>query len=116
MATVRDTRAARLRQAARILDTVRATLNETTTICPHCGRNTHEDWGEAQIAKELSAVIRKVTAMAGTRYMEDHPMSKQIPPEGPETPAPTPDPTRRLSPNPRRATPAWTTPAISSTS
>jgi hypothetical protein len=59
-------RVAMLRDAGDLVGRVLASLNTRAAACPSCGLQRHEDWGEAQVAKELFTMRARLERLAAT--------------------------------------------------
>lgn len=57
-------RVKRLSQAARLAREVCDSLNKANHVCPTCGLKKSDNFNHAQTARELDAVVAKLTRLA----------------------------------------------------
>lgn len=57
--------AADLKRAASIIETVISGLDMSTDVCGHCNVTKYANRDEAQMHKELGAIVRKLYKFAG---------------------------------------------------
>ena len=65
--------------AARVVESVVADLDETSTTCEHCARPSYRNWDEHRAGKELRAIVEKLRRFAAGLSAQEGPRAERVP-------------------------------------